>query len=90
MFVFEVIKVSLNCPTYIMVSTFFSCNLSAVTNGASIDLNLDYKDGNAFNYKLNDSFVIIPRYYLQTNIYNISALITNPNLNFGVFNNING
>ena len=70
--------------------TYFSCNLSAVTNGANISVNLNYNDGNAYNYNINDSYLLIPRYYSQTNIYNISALITNPSLNIGVYNVING
>ena len=85
-----VLGVYLKCPTYTMVSTYFSCNLSAVTNGACVNIILNYNDGNSFNYSFIDTYQILPKYYLYTSFYNITAMITNPSLNLGVYNNING
>ena len=73
-----------------MVLTYFSCNLSAITNSALINISLNFNDGNTFNYNINDSYLLIPKYYSQTNMYNISALVTSPSLNIGVYNVING
>ena len=71
---------------------YFSCSLSAITLGDTIKFNVTFNDGGFQEYSLSHSSVMNHIYYnyTSTGLYDVSAIIKNPNISLGAVSIING
>ena len=66
----------------------FNCQINAKTIGDDVQVIVNYNDNDIRTLTFNDNINLIPKSYIKTSIYNISA--TAPLTNMLVFNTING
>ena len=66
----------------------FNCQINASTVGQNVQVILNYNDNDIRTLTFNDNINLIPKSYIKTSIYNISA--TAPLTNMLVFETING